>query len=398
MHNDKRSAPSLLLFLGILLIAANLRAPFTALGPMLGPVRTALDLSLAAAGALIALPLLIFALVSPFGVWITRAFGLERALLGALVAVALGILVRSLGFVWSLYLGTLILSIGIAIGNVLLPSLVKRDFSRKVAATTGTYSLVMGLCAALASAIAIPLISAWGWRLALASFLILPIGALVVWIGQMRHGQDSLGPLMPPAERAPIWRSMLAWQVTLFLGINSTVYYVGVSYLPAILIDAGHSPAEAGSLHGVMQLFTAIPGLLLGPVVGRMRRQSLPAVVIGSLATVSLAGLLTAPQYAFAWSALFGLAGGGCFMLGIAFIGLRARNTQQATALSSMAQCGGYLLAGLAPMAMGALRDRLGNWTVPLWICLALSLAMMIMGWLAGRDRYVGDAANFQLS
>nr|WP_296947826.1 MFS transporter [uncultured Massilia sp.] len=383
---QSRSARHACLLAGILLIAANLRAPFTALPPLLATVRADLGLGTVGAGALTTLPLLVFAIVSPFGARLVRAFGLERALAGALAAIAAGVLLRSAGPAGWLYLGTGLAGAGIAVGNVLLPSLVKRDFPDDVAALTGAYALAAGLVAALGSAAVAPLAQAWGWRAALAAFAVLPAVALLAWLALPR-AQAGMAAGAPARRQGPaVWRSALAWQVTLFLGLNSTVYYIAIGWLPTILADAGVAATRAGSLHGILQLASAVPGLLLGPLLRRLRDQRLPAAGAALLAAVALAGLQLAPQWAGAWVAMFGLGSGASFILGLAFVGLRTGNAQQAAALSGMAQCAGYLLAAAGPMAIGALHDALGGWDAPLGACVALALAMAGAGVLAGRN------------
>ncbi len=327
--------------------------------------------------------------MSPASAPLARKYGLERVLLGALMTIALGIMLRSAGASWFLYIGTWIVGMGIAVGNVLLPSLVKRDFSHNVAAITGAYSLSMGAAAALGSAAAVPLASAWGWRPALGSFLILPLMALTVWLSQLSARTAPARDTAAPLHGVRLWRSPLAWQVTLFLGLNSTIYYVAISWLPAILTDAGLSPAKAGSLHGLMQLATAIPGLALAPLLRRMRDQSLPAAVAAIFSAIALLGLLTVPQYAPTWAVLFGIGTGAGIILGLTFFGLRTENAQQAAALSGMAQCIGYLMAAVGPMAIGALHDFLGGWSVSLGLCTALALLAAVMGGLAGRSRHI---------
>lgn len=377
------------LLAGILLIAANLRAPFTGLPPLLGSIQADFGLGTTAAGALTTLPLLAFALVSPFSALLARKYGLERALFGALVLIALGIALRSAGAPWGLYAGTAVIGTGIAIGNVLLPSLVKRSFPQSVAALTGAYALAMGVAAALGSAAVIPLAHALGWRGALSMFIVLPLAALAVWTTQLgRHALPATGETASP-HAGKVWRSALAWQVTLFLGLNSTIYYVAIGWLPAMLADSGLSLEYAGSLHGVLQLATAVPGLVLGPILLRMRDQRLPAALVAGFSVIALAGLLVLPQFALAWSILFGLGTGAGIILGLSFIGLRTRNAHQAASLSGMSQCIGYLLAAAGPMAMGMLHDALGGWSVPLGICTALAIVAVFMGLLAGRDRHI---------
>lgn len=378
--------------IGLLLIATNLRAPFTGLPPLLGPIREDFGLDMAATGALTTLPLVVFALLSPFSALLAREYGLERALFGAMAAVAIGIALRSAGAQWGLYLGTGVIGAGIAVGNVLLPSLVKRDFPHRVASLTGAYALTMGIVAALGSAAVVPLAQAWGWRWALASFLVLPLAALAAWTTQLGTRSAPVAGTAGPPHGGPVWRSALAWQVTLYLGLNSTIYYVAIHWLPTILVDAGLSPARAGSLHGVLQLATAIPGLVLGPILGRLRDQRLPAAVAALFSAVALLGLLVRPDWAVAWSVLFGLGTGAGFILGLAFIGLRAGSVHQAAALSGMSQCAGYLLAAVGPMAVGTLHDALGGWPFPLAACAGLAVVAAILGTLAGRNRHIGMA------
>lgn len=381
-----------MLIVGILLIAATLRAPITGIAPVLGMIRESFSLGTTQAGVLTTLPLLAFAITSPFAVLIARRHGLERSLFGALILIAGGIVLRSLGLVWCLFLGTAIIGVGIAIANVLLPSLLKRDFPDRIASLTGAYSVTAGVAAALASALAIPIaaLSGAGWSWALGSMVILPLAAMIIWSPQLsRH-------TAPPkaAESAPqggqIWRSALAWQVTLFFGLNSLVYYVIVAWLPAILMEAGYSAAAAGALHGVSQLATAFPGLIFGVVLSRFRDQKIIAVTVTAMTAISLLGLLLAPMWAVAWVALFGFGAGATFILALAFISLRSPNAHLAVALSAMAQCVGYLVAAAAPPTMGFVHDRAHGWTMPLMICVAICGVMAVLGHRAGRSLLIG--------
>ena len=183
-----RSARNALLLAGTLLVAANLRVPATGLPPLLAQITAHFGLSTTAAGALTTLPLLAFALLSPFAAAIARRLGLERTLFCAMATIALGIGVRSSGWEWALFLGTWVIGMGIAVGNVLLPSLVKRDFPDNAAAVTGAYVLAMGVVAALGSAAAVPLADAFGWQAALAGFVLVPLAAMAVWATQWGSG------------------------------------------------------------------------------------------------------------------------------------------------------------------------------------------------------------------
>jgi MFS transporter, CP family, cyanate transporter len=378
-----------LLIAGILLIGSTIRAPITSIAPVLGMIRDALSLGTAEAGALTTLPLLAFAVASPFAVLLAREYGLERSLFGALFLTAVGIALRSAGFVWCLFLGTAIIGVGIAISNVLLPSLLKRDFPGKIPALTGAYALAAGVAAAFASTTAVPIARVAGWNSALATLLLFPLAALVIWTPQLAgHTAPAKGTATPP-HGGRMWRSALAWQVTFFFGLNSLVYYVIVAWLPAILTEAGYSPEAAGSLHGVSQLATAVPGLVFGVIATRFKDQKIIAVGASTTTAISLLGLLWLPGWAVVWAGLFGFGAGSTFILGTAFFSLRAANPHQAASLSGMAQCVGYLFAAAAPPLAGFIHDHFHGWAVLLIICVILCLVMAAFGFRAGRPLHV---------
>ena len=129
---------------------------------------------------------------------------------------------------------------------------------------------------------------------------------------------------------------------------------------------------------------------MLAPLLNRLRDQRLVALAMALLAGVGLLGLLLAPGWSILWAMLFGAGAGAVIILGLTFISLRAGNPQQAAALSGMAQCVGYLLAAFGPPLMGRLHDAAGGWGLALTLCLGLSLAMAVAGWLAGRARQIG--------
>lgn len=384
-----------MLLVGILLIAANLRAPVTGVPPLLPMIQAALGLDTVQAGILTTLPLMAFALFSPFSAGLARRVGLEHTLFAALLTILIGVALRSAGPVLCLYLGTTLIGAGIALGNVLLPGLLKRDFPGHVASVTAAYMLSMGVVAALASMLAVPLMQYSGsWQLTLLGMALLPMLALVGWLPQ-RGGQSA--PVAAAQPVVAIWRSPLAWQVTLFMGLNSFVYYTLISWLPTLLADSGYSASAAGALHGVMQLASAFPGLLLAPLVPRLKDQRLLALGMATCVSLSLAGLLLWPAWALLWAAAFGFGTGAVIILALIFMALRTHSPAQAAALSGMAQSVGYLLAAAGPPLIGALHDASGGWARPLTLCLLLSLAMTVFGVLAGRDRHLAASTVINL-
>ncbi|EDF8675644.1 CynX/NimT family MFS transporter [Salmonella enterica] len=387
-----RGKQGALLIAGILMIATTLRVTFTGAAPLLETIRSDYGLSTAQTGLLTTLPLLAFALVSPLAAGIARRFEMERSLFAAMLLICAGIALRSLPSAALLFAGTAIIGCGIALGNVLLPGLIKRDFSQHVARLTGAYSLTMGAAAALGSALVVPLaLHGFGWRGALLMLMLFPLLAFLIWLPQWRTTRSANLSSSRALHERGIWRSPLAWQVTLFLGLNSLIYYLIIGWLPTILISHGYSEAQAGSLHGLLQLATAAPGLAIPLILHRFNDQRWIAALVSLLCAVGAAGLWFVPGQAVIWTLLFGFGSGATMILGLTFIGLRASSAHQAAALSGMAQSVGYLLAACGPPVMGKLHDASGSWYLPLSGVTVLAIIMAIFGLYAGRDREIAS-------
>ena len=397
-HNVRKIAHPALVITGILLIASNLRAPITGLGPILDFISHDLGLSATQAGMLTTLPLLAFAIFSPISSGLARKMGLEPSLMIALVLVAAGIVVRSSGSTSMLFLGTCIIGVGIAIGNVLLPSLLKRDFPTQVPTLTAVYVLVMGIGSTLSSSSAIPLFNLAeklhitaipNWAFSLAGVIIFPALSILVWLPQLS------GHTRPAADTADIdshsylWRSAAAWQVTIFLGLNSFIMYIFISWLPSILIDNGYTENQAGYIHGILQLSTAIPALVLIPLMAKMKDKRGMSVAMAVLSFMGILGLLFMPQHAIVWVIAFGFSCGGGFILGLSFVGIRTHDAHQAAALSGMAQCMGYLLAATGPIIFGSLHEMTGSWHVPLIMTAGVCVIWALLALFAGRSHVI---------
>jgi len=376
---------------GILIFSTNLRAPFTAVSPLLDLVRETFTMGASEVGLLMTLPLLIFCVISPFSAGLAREYGLERTLFIALIVMAAGILVRSSGPSWGLFLGTSLLGAGIAVGNTLLPSLLKRDFPDQLTKLTVVYSITMGVASAAGSALVVPLAHAFNWQVSLGAFLILPVLSALVWLPQLRrHSRPAAGTASAPHGGA-VWRSGLAWQVTLFFGVNSFVYYAVATWLPSILLAQGYSPDQAGSLHAVMQFATILPGFVIVPLVKKARDQRGLAAGLALSGLASLIGLLFAPALAGVWVALFGFGIGGAFVLALAFIGLRTATSQQTASLSGMTQSVGYLMSATGPVLLGAMHDAVGSWQPVLIVCMICCVMLALLGLGAGRLLHISS-------
>lgn len=383
---------------GIIFIAANLRAPLTSVGPLVGLIRENVHISNTLAGLITTVPLIAFALLSPFVPKLGRRYGVERIMLISLILLVIGIAVRSLSGAVTLFVGTAVLGFAITICNVLLPSLIKREFPLQMGTMTGVYSVSMNLSGAIASGISVPLAVGAGlnWQGALGVWGILSVISIFFWAPQLKAPAKSAAVASSSAgndHHVNIWRSPLAWQVTLFMGLQSTIFYVLVAWLPEILKDQGISSSQSGWFLSIM-IIASLPLSFIVPVIaGRMRNQRLLVVITTFLLLTGTLGLLYGSIHlVLFWTIILGIGTGFAFGLSMMFFGLRTRSAHQAAELSGMAQSIGYLLAAMGPALIGYLHDATHSWSVPFLILAGASALLGIIGLGAARNRFVGSA------
>jgi CP family cyanate transporter-like MFS transporter len=378
--------------LAFFLVVANLRPALTSVGPVLELIRSSLGLSGAAAGLLPTLPLLIFAGFSPFA-RLGDVFGIERTLAGCLALAIAGIALRSQGSITALYGGTVIFAAGIGTANVLVPSIIKRDFPHQVGSMTTAYIMAMTLTGAVATGLAVPLSAhlAGGWRSSLAIWAAFAALALLCWLPETRRAKAPVATQRPDdgAVAKPIWRSVSAWQVTLFMGLQFLIYYVTISWMPLFLADHGYSTAEAGWLLTLYQVVSFGVGIVAPALLRRGRDQRALAVVASLITALSILGLLVAPRLAGLWLVVWGASFGITFILAFALVGMRTGEHRRAASLSTMSQATAYLIAAAGPVAFGWLHDLTAGWTVPMVNLLAVAFIQGIAGFGAGRQGQV---------
>jgi MFS transporter, CP family, cyanate transporter len=378
-----------LLAAAVVVVAINLRASITAVGPIVDDIRDDLGLSSAAAGLLTTLPVLAFAFASPVAGPLARRIGIERTLAGALAVIVVGVLLRVTGSVWAAFAGTALIGVGIAGGNVLLPALVKRDLPDRVGPVTSLYVTLMVTFAAIASTVSVPLAedAGLGWEGALAVWGIPAAVGLVVWLPRAaRTGSTESRTGSPPPRATRMRGSSIAWWVTAFMGLQSFSYYALVAWLPELLHDSGVSAARAGVLMGVMQAVSIGATIAVPILAGRTPDQRGIVVASTVLGVASSVGLLIAPgDLALVWSAGVGLAGGATISLALTLFALRTRDGTDAAALSGMAQSIGYGIAAVGPFAIGALHDATGGWEAPVVVFIVDWVLIGVTGLFAGR-------------
>jgi len=396
-----------LTLVALLLVALNLRPALTSVSPVLGSIAEALALSPSWQGILTTLPVLFLGLAAPLAPKLVRRIGPERSVFAALVVLALALLARPYIGTAGLFLGTAVAGGCIGIIGVLLPGIVKRDFLRRVSIMTGLYTVALNLGASAAAGTTEPLRQALGglwqdasqgvsqgasnssWQGALAFWLLPAVIAALFWLPQLKGTQ----PARVPARRgARLRHDPLAWQVSLFMGLQSSLAYIVFGWLPTILQDRGLAAVTAGlalSVSILLQVFTAI----LAPWIGsRMRDQRTVLIGVVTLTLIGLLGCLYAPiGSVWLWIVVLGLGQGGTFSMALTLLALRAPDATTAASLSAMAQGIGYTLAAMGPLLVGVLHDWSGGWNVVGFLVGAIALAALVMALGAGRDRQVAS-------
>jgi CP family cyanate transporter-like MFS transporter len=390
--------PRLLLVAGIALLAINLRPAVVAVSPLTSRIRAGTGLSTAGVSLLTTLPLVCFGLFALVAPRLGRRVGLERALAVAITMLVAGIAVRLIPGDGPLFAGSALVGGGIAIENVLLSGLVKRDLAHRTGLMMGLYSVMLSTGATAAAGLTVPLGDGLhlGWRSSLALWGIPAAIAALVWIPVAVRGRT------PPAD-APghglatgIWRSRLAWWVAAYMACQSLIFYSLNAWLPTLLQDHGVSATTAGGMLAAFN-FTGIAAALTVPSwATRLRSQRAPTSLTSIAFLIGLGGLLVAPRSgAWAWMVILGVAQGAGISLGLTLFVLRTRSAPASAELSGMAQTVGYLVAALGPLSVGVLHGAEGGWTAGLLELLAVAGVLMVAGWAVGADRAVeGDTAR----
>ena len=402
-----------LLVIGVLALGYNLRGSITSLPPVFPELQSSLRLSGATISLLAAAPVICFGVVSGFAAALARRAGEERVLLGAVIALTAGLVARGAAPGALLFPGTIVASGAIAVMNVLLSSLIKRRWPERAGLLIGLYITALSAGAIVASLVSVPLWNASGGSVALTlGWLAGPAAiAVLLWLPQAAPGPaaaaarrraravlETAAPASPSASPRParlaVHRHALAWHVTIFMGMQSLVYYAALSYLPSMLRDRGESAGDAGDLLALMGVGNLAVSLVI-PVIAQRMHSQLALVVPTVLAVAGgMAGLLYAPLGgAAAWALILGAGQNAALALAIFFTAARSPDAAAAASLSALAQAVGYLLASAGPLEVGLLHAATGGWNAPFAVLFVLTGVMLVFGVLAARPRMLPAAA-----
>ena len=383
---------SLLVLVGLVLVALNLRPAAVSIGPVLAEVRAGLGMSALSAGLLTSLPVLAFAVFGAVAPALARIIGVHRVTLGALLAVAGGLGARAVvqGEAAFLVLSMLALA-GMALANVLLPSLVKLHFPDRIGLVTALYTTALAIGITAALTLTVPIAQTFGgWRVGLGTWAVVALLATIPWLGLVAH--DRHPPTRAHTIRfGDVIRTRLGLAMAVFFGLQSMQAYAAFGWFAQLWRDNGYTAGQAGALVGLLAA-VSIPLSLWAPAAAA-RREDQRVLLTGIMLCypVGYVGLLVAPHdLAIVWAVLVGI-GAVCFPIVLTLIGLRARTPEGTAALSGTTQSLGYLLAVVGPFGVGLLYDWSGGWTWPLALLMSLMVPQIAVGLYVARPAYLED-------
>ncbi|MEX1079406.1 MAG: MFS transporter [Homoserinimonas sp.] len=388
-------------FIGIMLLAINLRTAAVAFSPIIDHVEADIPLDGLRIGLIAAVPAVAFSLSAFFGATAAKKLGLEQLVALSIVTMVIGHLIRAFsGSYTVLLVGTVVSLCAAGIGNVLLPPLVKRYFPDRIGLLTGLYALLLACSAALPAALAVPVADVAGWQVSIGMWSVLALLSFLPWVLVLaQNRRTAIGADEAPEVAAVdttvlgrIWHSRMAWALAVVFAISSVHFYTAAAWFPELMVDiAGVSHLEAGGILAVFSL-VGVPAALIAPILAARMHDVSWMVHFGLLFFVfGYLGLLLAPAVApVLWAVLVGI-GNLIFPVSLLLINLRSRTHQGSVALSGFVQGFGYAIAAAIPLLVGVLHDLSGGWTVPMIMILVVTVACIGPAIALRRPKFIED-------
>lgn len=362
------------------------------MGVALPSIKSTLSLSNLSVSFITIVPLLAFSIISLVASKTGNKLGLNKTIFCALILIFIGVLIRSLPSVLYLYLGTIFIGIGIALGNVLTPAVIKANFPLKIGIMTGYYTVVMNIMGSLSSYTTGPLIKQYNYNISLGIISIITFLAIVVWAFQLKSKKTT--NKVTENDELNIWKSTIAWRITLLMGGQSLIFYSLINWLPAYLQDYGISIKLAGSYLSILQL-AIIPLTFITPIwATKIKSQVVLTIITGGMFVIGIVMIMFLPQLAIISIIILGIANGLSFGLANTFFSIKTEKANTAAKLSGMAQSVGYLFAAIGPLLFGILHDLTHHWWLSLTILLITALLMLIFSSNAGRNQTIEKQAQ----
>ena len=380
-----KKSNSILIILGVIFLSLILRTPITSVGAILGPLKSILDINNTVAGFITTIPLIAFAIFSPMVAKLSNKAGLEKTLLLAVVTISIGLALRFYINTYVFFLTTFIIGVGITVGNVLLPGLVKKYYPEKLGLMTGFYAVVMNVGAAVAAGISYPILSTniggekFSTGLAVNIWIVIAVINIIIYAAMSKNNNAS--EVKDEHEKVHgYFKYSKMWTIMLSMGLQSALFYCSVSWFAEIMISKDFTPETAGLLLSISQ-FAQFPSTFIVPILAdKIHNKLIIPVVITIGYLVSLVGMLyTSGNFVLmlTFIIIFALAGGGSFSYVMYLFSVKSRNESEAADISGLAQSGGYLLAAVFPPLLGYIRD-ISDWNKALYVLILTAAVLLV--------------------
>lgn len=374
-----------------------LRAPFTSIPPILTDIAHGLHIGVSSLGILTTIPLLMFAFCSPIAPRISQKFGIAKTFAGVLILLMIGSLLRIVNVPF-LFIGTALLGMGIAMLNVLMPSAVMTYFPNKIGKLTAIYTTVMTCATALMSALSVPIVQHSSWKTMIGVLTVLLAITFIIWFPNVKQQRSQVKvedeKQSSKVTKESAWKTPKAWIMLAFSGLQSLLFYTGLTWLPTMATEAGLSQTLAGNLSGIYSLI-GIPLALFLPAmieaISIRKRQLLMGFfnILGIIGVAMLFWQQSSFTYWLIVSLLIGCDAGALFPYLMTTFSLKATTPERSAELSGMSQSGGYLIASIGPFLFGYGHTLFHSWTFVTGCFLVLTIIMTVMNFLLEREEKI---------
>ncbi len=387
-----RQRVAVLALISLVFISLVLRPPVAAIGPLVPEFFKVEKLNAVEIGLLTSISVVCFGLGAFAGPWLVKRFGLNRAMLLVLIGLTLAMSIRLIGGVAIILSSTVVIGLTIAIGNVLIPTVVREQFPERIELITGVYVTLLAISSSLAATIAVPSSDLLGsWKGALAIWIIPAVIAILFWIPIARRKQslEYITATTHAEEKRAVYRSPLTWAIVGFFGLQSTGFYATLNWLPSLLVDRGMSEIDAGALLG-LTTFVGVPtGFVTSLVIRKFKSLSLIAVGLTSFTLSGVLLIWLSPNLLVLGCLLTGFGFAATFPLSLTLVGSRASTTSQTTQLSALAQGCGYVIAAIGTFLFGEFWRLTGTWDASLLMLVLLTGIQLLAGFYAGKNKMI---------
>lgn len=359
---QKKSALGLMV-LAIFFVSLNLRPAISSIGPMLEIIRVDLELTNSQVSLLTSIPVFCMGLFAPLAVVFNKRFGMKRSV--ALLLIVIGALTFVRGLLPSyavLIISSFFIGLAIAIISPLLSAMIKRNFPTRTTSLIGVYSFGLGLGATLSTGLTGVFYTWTNWSLALASWGILAIIALILWFRVNEPKSEAVEDDLTGGTGISPWKNRRAWYMLFFFGFQSALFFSMITWLAPIVIEKGMTVLSAGAVLTVMTSVQLIGNLSIPALL-----EKFPSRLFWIMASLFFGaagiGLLMMDNLSFVWIAAIclGFTLGGLFPIALLMPLDENERADDVNSWTAMIQAGGYITSSIMPFSIGFFYDRYGT-------------------------------------